>query len=192
MSAGLRWLGVVLGLGYVLSAGAAEFGIAELMRPLAQVPSAEARFTETRRIALLQAPLVVKGRLAYVRPDRLEKHVLEPYDERTVVSGNTVVIENRTRNRTTTVSLTSAPAILTLVESLRATLAGDAAALERHYAVRLGGRLEDWTLTLTPRAQSVIALIAQVRLSGKGARVLRVEVDEAGGDSSLLLIEGSP
>jgi outer membrane lipoprotein-sorting protein len=192
LSAGLRWLGVALGLGYVVLAGAAEFGLAELMRLLAQVPSAEARFTETRRIALLQSPLVVKGRLAYVRPDRLEKHVLEPYDERTVVSGNTVVIENRTRNRTTTVSLTSAPAILTLVESLRATLAGDTAALERHYAVRLEGRPEDWTLTLTPRAQSVIALIAQVRLSGKGARVLRVEVDEAGGDSSLMVIEGSP
>ena len=70
MSAGLRWLGVALGLGYAVSAGAAEFGLAELMRLLGQVPSAEAHFTETRRIALLQSPLVVKGRLAYVRPDR--------------------------------------------------------------------------------------------------------------------------
>jgi outer membrane lipoprotein-sorting protein len=188
----MRWLAFALTLMQAASAAAAEFTLADLMRMLAGVPSAAAAFTETRRLALLDSPLVLKGRLAYTRPDRLEKHVLDPYDERTVVAGNTVTIENRTRNRTTTLSLASAPAVLTLVESLRATLSGDVAALERHYAVQLAGTAPDWMLTLTPREPGVAALITAMRLTGKGSQVLRLEVEESGGDSTMMVMEPRP
>ena len=188
----MRWLAFALSLMQANFAAAAEFGLADLMSMLGRVPAAEATFTETRRLALLESPLVLKGTLAYTRPDRLEKHILTPYDERTVVAGNSVTIENRTRNRTTTLSLAAAPAVLTLVESLRATLSGDAAALERRYTVRLAGTAQDWTLALSPREPGVAALVAAVRLSGKGSQVLRLEVEEAGGDSSVTVIEGRP
>ena len=163
----------------------------DLMRMLGRVESAQARFTETKHLAVLDSPLVLKGTLAYVRPDRLEKHVLSPYDERTVVAGNMVVIEDRTHKRTTTLSLASAPAVLSLVESLRATLSGDLAALERHYILELQGERESWTLTLTPRTASVAAWVARVRLAGKARRLIRVEVEEAGGDRSVMLISES-
>ncbi|MGQ0752064.1 MAG: LolA-related protein [Betaproteobacteria bacterium] len=188
----MRWLAFALTLMQATSAAAADFALADLMRLLARVPSAETGFIETRRLALLESPLVLKGRLAYTRPDRLEKHVLAPYDERTVVAGNTVTIENRTRNRTTTLSRASAPAVLTLVESLRATLSGDVAALERHYAVRLSGTAQDWTIALTPREPGIAALVVAVRLAGRGSQLLRLEVEEAGGDSSVMVMEGRP
>jgi outer membrane lipoprotein-sorting protein len=188
----MRWLALALTLMQAASAPAAGFTLADLMRMLAEVSVAEAAFTETRRVALLESPLVLKGRLAYMRPDRLEKHVLAPFDERTVVVGNTVTIENRTRNRTTTLSLASAPAVLTLVESLRATLSGDVAALQRHYTLRLAGTAQEWTLALTPREPNIAALVAAIRLAGKGSQVLRFEVDETGGDTSVMVIEGRP
>jgi outer membrane lipoprotein-sorting protein len=188
----MRRLVVAIALMHVTSGAATDFALGDLMRMLAQVPSAEASFIETRRLAVLASPLVLKGRLVYVRPDRLEKHVFAPYDERTVVAGNTITIENRMRNRTTTVTLGSAPAVATLVESLRATLSGDVGRLERHYAVRLAGTANDWTLTLKPSDQAVAALVTAVRLAGKGPQLLRLEVEEAGGDASVMVIEARP
>ncbi|HJQ62230.1 MAG TPA: LolA-related protein [Burkholderiales bacterium] len=187
----MRWLRIALAAGYVLPAAAADFALSDLMRMLAQVPAAQAHFTETKHMAVLESPLVLKGMLTYRRPDRLEKHVFSPYDERTVVAGDTVTIENRTRNRTTTLSLAAAPAVLTLVESLRATLAGDVPLLERLYASRLEGRADHWILTLTPRDASVAVLIDYVRLTGMDARVVRVEVQEVGGDRSVIQMSAS-
>lgn len=191
MNPGASFLWMLLGLGHVLPAAAAGFALPDLMQKLAQVKSTQAAFTETKQMAVLDSPLVLKGKLVYVRPDRLEKHVLSPYEERTVVAGDTVTIENKTRDRTTTLSLASAPAVLSLVESLRATLSGDFAALERHYTLRLEGGPGNWTLTLTPKDASVASLVACVRLGGTGARVVRVEVEETGGDRSVMLISES-
>ena len=79
-----------------------------------------------------------------------------------------------------------------LVEGLRATLSGDVAALQRHYTPRLAGTAQEWTLTLTPREPGIAALVAAIRLAGRESQVLRFEVDEAGGDTSVMVIEGRP
>ena len=67
------------------AAATAAFGTGELMQLLASVQSSNARFTETRDSAMLKAPLVQHGTLAYRRPDHLEKHVDGPSDEHTVL-----------------------------------------------------------------------------------------------------------
>ena len=170
------------------AAGAAELTLPELMRELAEVPAAEARFTEIRHVSVLQKPLLLSGRLAYVRPGRIERHVLSPYDEKTVVSGDRVTIENRSRSASRAFSLESAPAAYALVESLRATLAGDLDALQRHYFVELKGRRDEWTLTLAPRDSAVSSLVSSVKLAGSRGRVLRFDVQEAGGDHSTMTI----
>lgn len=188
----MQWLraAMLIAAWLACSAVAAELTLPALMRELAEVPAAQARFTEIRHMSVLQQPLLLNGRLGYVRPGRLERHVLSPYDEKTVISGGRVTIENRTRNTSRTFSLESAPAAYALVESLRATLAGDLAALQRHYSVELKGRLEEWTLTLTPRDAAVVALVSRVSLAGSRARVLRFDVLEAGGDHSTMTISG--
>lgn len=183
-----RWLLALLGAWHILPAAAAEFTLPELMRTLAAVPSAQARFTETRQLAMLETPLVLKGWLYYTRPDRIEKHVLSPHDERTRIAGDAVTIENRSRKRTTTLSLASTPAVQAFVESLRATLSGDLTALERHYLVRLEGRRDDWTLALTPKEPALSSLVKDIRIQGAGERLVSVQVEEAGGDLSVMLI----
>jgi len=69
--------------------------VAELMQMLGSVQSENARFVETRHSALLSAPLVLKGTLAYQRPDRLEKNVLAPYEEKTVIAAKEMAFRPR-------------------------------------------------------------------------------------------------
>ena len=88
------------------------------------------------------------------------------------------------RASSASVSLREQPALGALVESVRATLAGDRAQLERHYRVKFSGAREAWQLQLAPRAAQLRAHVESIALSGAGARLQRIEVLESGGDSS--------
>lgn len=188
----IRWQAVLLAavLPAMLAwpAIAADFELTALMEMLALVPAAKDSFTETKHSAMLSTPLVLKGTLVYVRPDRLEKNVLAPYEERTVIGGNSVTMENRTLKQSRTFSLASSAPIAAFVESMRATLAGDRAALERHYNVQLEGRPEAWILTLIPREQKLASLVKRIQIAGVREHLNRIEVEEAAGDRSVMLI----
>ncbi len=188
MKAFIPWQVLLLAALLAGPARAADFELGALMELLAAVPAAKDTFTETRTSAVLNAPLVLKGTLAYVRPDRLEKEVLAPYKERTVISGNSVTIENRALKQTRTFSLASSATVSALVESMRATLAGDRASLERHYTIQLEGRPEAWTITLVPREQKLAAHVKRILIAGARERLKRVEVEEATADRSVMLI----
>ena len=167
---------------------AAPLTMSELMQMLGSVESARARFVETRESALLKAPLVLQGTLSYRRPDRVEKHVLSPHDERITVEGGQLTLENRAQNRRKTMSVNGAPGLAALVESIRATRAGDLPALRRHYALQVEGSRGDWTLTLKPLDSRVGDYVSSVVLSGSESRIARITVVEAGGDRSVMEI----
>jgi outer membrane lipoprotein-sorting protein len=179
----------VLLLAFAPALAAAPLAVPELMQMLASVESANARFVETRHSALLKTPLVLEGTLAYRRPDRVVKHVLSPYDERITVEGGRLTLENRTHSRSKTVSVAAAPGLAALIESIRATRAGDLAALQRHYALQLDGSREQWTLTLKPLDPQVARYVTQLALTGSEARIGRITIEEAGGDRSVMEIE---
>jgi hypothetical protein len=170
--------------------GAADeaFGLPALMRLLAAVPRAEARFTEVRRMQVLSAPLELRGTLRYVRPDLLERQVQSPYEETVRIEGGRVSVDNPARGARRSYALAALPAAYALVESLRATLAGDGAALERHYQLKLLGTRDTWLLTLTPRDPAVADLLAQVRLHGAAERITRIEYDEGPGDHAVITL----
>src|SRR5262249_1300749 len=157
---------LLLALAASAAAAAAPLTVPELMQMLGSVESARARFVETRESALLKTPLVLQGTLTYRRPDRLEKHVLAPHDQRVSVEGGQLTLENRAQTRRKTMSVTSAPGLAALVESIRATRAGDLAVLRRHYALQLEGSREEWTLTLKPLESQVADYVTAVALSG--------------------------
>ena len=170
------------------AAPAPALSIGELMQALGSVESANARFVETRHSALLKAPLVLHGTLAYRRPDRVEKHVLKPYDERIIVEGGRLTIDNRTHKRQKTFSVSGAPGVAALIESIRATRAGDLPALQRHYALQIEGSRERWTLTLKPLDSQVADYVVSLALSGSGARIGQVIIEETSGDRSVMEI----
>ena len=184
----IRWQAVLLAALLAWPALAADFELTALMDMLALVPAAKDSFTETKHSAVLSTPLVLKGTLVYVRPDRLEKNVLAPFEERTVIAGNSVTIENRTLRQTRTFSLASSSPVSAFVESMRATLAGDRAALERHYNIQLEGLPEAWILNLIPREQKLASLVKRIQIAGVREHLKRIEVEEATGDRSVMLI----
>jgi hypothetical protein len=135
---------------------------------------------------LLNGPLVRRGALDYVRPDRLTMRVDSPYFEKLDIAGDALTIERR--SGVTRIALTSQPQLAAWVESLRATLAGDAVALRAHFDVKLDGTPGAWQLTLVPRDAALAGIVATVRIAGRAAEVLRFEVDETKGDSTVVVI----
>ena len=164
------------------------WGLAELMQEMAQVQSRQSRFVETRHVAMLTRPLELKGSLTYERPNRLSKHVEWPFDETLTVDGDALRLVNRTKGEQRSVSLKEQPALRALVESVRATLAGDGAQLERHYQVQFSGKESAWQLRLVPRDPKLRSFVEWVTMTGAGTRVQRIETLEGAGDRSVMTI----
>lgn len=119
--------------------------IASLRRPA----PASIAFKEIRFSALLEQPLVVAGELRYLASDHLERLVTHPYEERTIIRGESVRVE-RHGEKLRTFSLNRAPELKGLLLAFSGLLAGDPAAVERDFDVTAEGSQDGWSLKLTP------------------------------------------
>ena len=166
---------------------AAGWDIDQLMRGLAQTRSDHAGFVEKKFIAMLDKPVESSGELFYTAPDRLEKRTLKPKPESMTVDADTLVIERgRQVHR---LQLQDHPELAAFIDSIRGTLAGDRKALERNYRMSLEGTAERWTLQLLPLEEKMQAVVKRIRIAGARDAVRSVEITQADGDSSLMLIE---
>ena len=187
----LRAASVLLLASLPVAAQEELWDFARLMAQLAQVQSSRARYSEVRRVAVLQKPLQLSGTLFYARPARIEKRQILPFEEVIRVDGDRLTVEREGKTRE--IMLQSAPLIAGLVESLRATLAGDATELERLYSVRVRGTRQRWTLELTPREVEIAGVVKSILVAGSDSRVARLEILEPSGDGSVMTIhEESP
>jgi len=176
-------LGLLLG---APRANAAEDELDQLFALLARRPHAAASFVEQHFMHLLSRPVESLGELRFDAPDRLEKRTLEPRPEDWRVEGDTLQVTRHGRTRSA--SLADFPQIRPLIDSLRATLGGDRAALERVFTVHFVGDLEHWSLVLVPRAEAAAGPVAQVQIDGARNRLLEVDVRESGGDRTVLTL----
>lgn len=190
----LQWLGILPGLIFTASlvSAAERWDIDTLMAALSRVEGGEKRFTEIKTMALLKEPMHLSGTLSYRAPAFLEKRVLSPFEERYTVDGDSLTIENPGKGIKQTLSLASQPAIWAFVESIRAPLAGDIETLNRFYKVSFGGSERNWLLALVPIEPDMARLVRFVRVRGSGDRIDRVEIEETGGDISIMIIEHRP
>ena len=180
------WLaGLVLLLSQAVQA--APLSISQLMDSLAKHPQGAATFTEKKFISILDQPVESSGELLFIAPARLEKRTLKPKPETMVLDGDTLTLERGRRKHV--LQLKDYPEVAGMIESIRATLAGDRQALERAYHLALNGSAERWTLVLTPLDPKVGAVIARIRMEGVKDVVRSVEILQADGDRSLMTIE---
>jgi hypothetical protein len=177
-----------------------------------------ASFIEIKTSALLNAPLESRGTLVFRAPDVLEKITTSPQRERVRIEGGTLTLEGapvRGQAQRRVLALADVPLLAPLAESLRATLAGDLAALQRHYevalvrerrrfsdhtakvalrdaaAARLAQALADqsaWTLALSPRDAALRGTVERVLMHGIDAEIGLVEFVEVAGDRTELWI----
>ena len=197
MITGARAAGAaLLAIGVIASPArpaAAEWGVADLMRSMKAVESSKARFSERKELAILNEPLESSGTLIYRAPDRLEKHTLVPERASMVLEGDRLVLEDARRGGRKSFALHEHPVVRAFVESIRSTLAGDLSTLQRFYSVELEGSEPAWRLVLRPREPEMKAAVDEIRISGGGTSIARIEIREAGGDRSVMTIsrEGS-
>jgi len=180
---------------FILLSGAAsaqnvpspQWGLEQLMARLRQVTQASARFHERKYFQIVEQPLDTYGTLSWAAPDRLEKLTLEPKRERFTVDGDRLTVEGTDR-KVRTMSLSEIPELRAFIESIRATLSGDLAMLERFYQVSLDGNAADWQLVLRPRESRMRQFVTSIRIFGSNAVVHRVITQEADGDRSEMTI----
>ena len=165
-----------------------SWNLEQLMQRLAQVKSARATFVERKSLRILSAPLESSGTLVYTAPGYLEKHTLAPKPESLVLDKDTLVFEDKTRNRRRTLRLQEYPVLWVFVEGLRSTLAGDLRSLNRLYRVGLEGSEAAWRLTLDPREPDIQRMVNRIRIAGSGSAVRSIEIEEAEGDRSVMTL----
>jgi hypothetical protein len=158
----------------------------KLMGLLAQRQHGHVTFVEEHFLAVLDRPVESSGELLYDAPDHLEKRTLKPKPE-TVVLEHGVITAHRGRH-TYVLNLSDYPQIVPLIDSIRATLAGDRASLERIFKVTLDGALDHWTLLLLPSDNAIAKSVRQIRIDGARDIIHSVDIQQADGDRSLLTI----
>lgn len=160
-----------------------------LFARFARVPGLEARFTETKHLALLAVPLESRGRLYFVPTGHLTRIVeapervtlrITPDELRLSTGGKDEVIDLRTNAR-----------LREFVTSLVRVFRGDLVDLRRSFEVVYAKSETDplrWTLTLTPRDEALQRMLKKLELHGARISVERIEVTEPNGDRSVTKI----
>jgi hypothetical protein len=141
---------------------------------------------------MLSEPLRSTGTLAYVAPDKLEKVTLSPRPERLAVDGDRVTIDQGPDGIRNSFALSAHPEIAAFIDSIRGLLAGDRAALERHYALTLEGDARAWTLRLEPKDAVLRQRLSEIRITGAATSIHTVETRERDGDRAEMIVMEDP
>ena len=160
----------------------AEPTLEQVMQALAAVPERRSRFTEDKVIPELEVGQPNEGTLSWQAPDRLEKHTTWPIDERVTVAAGRLTYERPDRGVRREFALGDQPEMQALVEAVRGTLAGDLAALRRHYGVAFAASAGgDWRMVLTPLSLRVLGAVQRITVTGQGDALRGVETEGGGG-----------
>ncbi|WP_428826230.1 LolA-related protein [Azonexus sp. IMCC34842] len=165
----------------------AAFDVGQLMTDLARHKGGKAKFVEKKYISLLDKPVVSTGEMSYTAPDRLEKRTLTPKPELLLLDKELLSIEREKQKLT--INLSNQPEALAFIDSIRGTLTGNRAALEKNYLLHLAGTSDKWVLTMLPSEQKIAALVLRIVVSGSKNQIRSIEYLQADGDRSVLSIE---
>jgi hypothetical protein len=170
----------------IVTAGDDAGALDHLMALLAQRRHGLADFEETQYLSLLKQPAHSSGVLSYEAPDHLEQRTLKPRPQSVVLDHGMLTLQIGTHQRT--LRLQDYPQFAPLIDSVRATLAGNRPALEQRFQLDFEGDLDHWQLLLRPLEPKLAAIVQRIRLSGERDAVLQVEVRQSDGDRSLMSI----
>jgi Outer membrane lipoprotein carrier protein LolA-like len=162
----------------------------EVLAQLALRKHGHVEFVEQKFISTLDRPLESSGELRFDAPDHLEQRTLKPRAETLVLDNGTLTVDRGRTHRV--MDMHEFPQVEPLVESIRATLAGDRAALERLFRLEFTGGISRWTLTLVPLESKVKQMVAQVKIDGVRDQLIKVEIRQTDGDRSLMTLRPSP
>lgn len=171
-------------------AWSAEETLDTVMHALAAREHGHALFTERQYVSLLKNPVDMSGELFFMAPGHLEKITRLPAAESLVIDNGTLTMTRGALHHS--LSLQAYPQIGAFIDSIRATLAGDRASLQRTYVISFAAAPGHWDLSLAPRDAKLAAIIREIKITGADASIQRVETIRADGDRSVMLITPVP
>jgi outer membrane lipoprotein-sorting protein len=151
-----------------------------VMTALSESGGVEARFRESRELAILNEPIVSSGKLYFSPPDWLARHVTEPGEARVIVRDDRVTFQDETGIQV--LELGSSEVARAMVGNVSVLMRGDLETLRRQYEVAFTSKGDLWTLDLEPRDRIVRQLIERLRVDGRGNELVRMESIETSGD----------
>jgi hypothetical protein len=163
----------------------------QLMAMLRSVPHMEARYVERRTLHALRTPIEMRGTLRFEAPDHLEKLSdpnAEGPGEQLTVNGNQLTVDLGKGRAPVMLMLNEHPEIGVLIDSIRATLSGDGAALRRSFDITLSGTIAHWQLVLQPRDARQREILQWMRVTGYDARITAIDTQDADGDHAEMSI----
>ncbi len=171
------------GFGHVASS---RWNIQSLMQSFAQVKTDNPHFVQRQYLHDLSKPLVSKGILIYKAPDYLEQKTEFPSPQRAVIRGDRLTLYSSSWHGPRNISLQNTPGIWAVVESLRATLSGQLSILQRYFTVQMNGAPGGWRLELKQRFQTPKKEVVSILISGRDARINRIEIHYSKGNYSIM------
>ena len=94
----------------------------------------------------------------------------------------------RLEKRALTINLQDHPEVATVVESIRGTLMGNLAALEKGFQIELTGSAAHWRLVLTPTDISVANKVRRISIRGVDSDIRTIDFEQLDGDHSEMQI----
>jgi outer membrane lipoprotein-sorting protein len=158
---------------------------APLVQKFRKIRALTADFREEKKMAILVAPLVRSGTLAYEAPDHLAQEVSKPTPSRLVLQGNRLTVGEGDGKTVTTIDIEKQPAVGLLVRLLLGVLSGDDSTLSRHTRIAFRGKDEAWSLDLDPVDPLLQKLIKSMHISGRGAIIDLLTVVDRSGDETV-------
>jgi Outer membrane lipoprotein carrier protein LolA-like len=169
-------------------AAASDWTVEALMGLLKERRVVSVPFEEATYSSLLTEPVTARGLLRFVPPERFEKIITTPSQERYVVEGDLVTLESERKGVKRTISLEEYPGLRGFVEAFRSSLSGDVVRLREVYEVTLGGSREKWTLLLRPRESAGRSFVDYILLTGSAGRVGTIAIRAPDGDRSVMTL----
>jgi hypothetical protein len=168
----------------------------QLMTTLRTVRHVEARYVERRTLHALRTPIETRGTLRFDAPDRLEKATDPAANgalDRLTIKGDQLTIDRGPGATPVLLMLDEHPEIGVLIESIRATLSGDGAALRRIFDISLAGTVSHWQIVLQPHDPTQREILQWMRITGYTDRVAAIDTQDGDGDhSEMTILQGPP
>ncbi len=165
-------------------AGDLEDFLTRVEQSAAKVNSFSCDFRQERHLALFARPVVFTGHLYLVRPDRLRWEFSTPIPSLLILDGN---IGRRCGQgiETSEFRLDRDPVMRLVTQQLRTWTSGDYRDLEGDFTLSLA---PGPSLVLAPRQPGLAGFLSRitVKFDPRSLQPSRVEIDETGGDSTVL------
>lgn len=182
-------MAVAFALFALVAALAAERAKAEdplevLLAGFRSVDALTADFEEEKFIALLAAPLVNRGTIAYAKPGKFIRLTTQPESSAMLVAGGAVLVGTSKKHER--IAADANPMVKQFVDAYLGLVAGDRARLEAGFHVKLeGSPRAAWKLVLVPKAERMRAVFSKIVFEGQAQNVASLVIEEASGDRSV-------